>query len=199
MNRKLDYFRTKINNIGLCSSIKTKTEIFYNELMEIFKLHPDYPGVCLNVVDVAIAYNKINPKKCYELQLIYDNKTSQPVSYRKCFVKTRKDNDLKHAMRYAIVDQILEFKNNCDELICAICGSEDYIQVDHIILFKTLYDDFLQQNTLPIPTTFDNTYYNSAKFKDVDKEFVNSWCDYHKNHAILRCLCNKCNQSRNKK
>ena len=199
MNRKLDYFRTKINNLGLCSSIKKKDELFYDELMEIFKLHPDYPGVCLNVVDVAIAYNKINPKKCYELQLIYDNKTSQPVSYRKCFVKTRKDNDLKHAMRYAIVDQILEFKNNCDELICAICGSEDYIQVDHIILFKTLYDDFLQQNTLPIPTTFDNTYYNSAKFKDVDKEFVNSWSKYHKEHAILRCLCNKCNQSRSKK
>ena len=199
MNRKLDYFRNKINDIGLCSSIKTKNEIFYNELMEIFKLHPDYPGVCLNVVDVAIAYNKINPKKCYELQLIYDNKTSQPVSYRKCFVKTRKDNDLKHAMRYAIVDQILEFKNNCDELICEICQSDYIIQIDHIILFKQLYNDFLSQNTLPIPTTFDNTYYNSAKFKDVDKEFLNSWCDYHKNHAILRCLCNKCNQSRNKK
>ena len=199
MNRKLDYFRTKINNIGLFSSIKKKDEMIYDELMEIFKLHPEYPGVCLNVVDVAIAYNKINPKKCYELQMIKNNKTSQPVSYRKCFIKTTNDIYLKHSMRYAILDQVLEYKNGCDELVCEICGSEQYIQIDHVILFKQLFDDFLSQNTLPVPTTFGSTYYNSAKFKDVDKEFVNSWCDYHKKHAILRCLCNKCNQTRSKK
>jgi hypothetical protein len=64
----------------------------------------------LHVVDVAIAYNRINPKKCYELQLINDNNISQHVSYRKCFVKPSKDIDLKHTMRHAIVDQILEFK-----------------------------------------------------------------------------------------
>ena len=199
MNRKLDYFRTKINNIGLCSSIKKKDEMFYDELMEIFKLHPEYPEVCLNVVDVAIAYNKINPKKCYELQMIKNNKTSQPVSYRKCFIKTTNDIYLKHSMRYAILDQVLEYKNGCDELVCEICGSEQYIQIDHVILFKQLFDDFLSQNTLPVPTTFDSTYYNSAKFKDADKEFETSWSKYHKEHAILRCLCNKCNQTRSKK
>ena len=200
MNRKLDYFRNKINDIGLCASIKTEDGLFYDEILEIFKLHPNYPGICLNVVDVAIAYNKINPKKCYELQLIFDNNTSQPVSYRKCFQKTpTKDIDLKHAMRYAILDQILKFKNNCDELICANCGSDDYIQIDHVILFKTLFTDFLNQNILPVPTTFDNTYFNSAKFKELDKEFVKNWSDYHKKHAILRCLCNKCNQKRDKK
>jgi hypothetical protein len=88
-----------------------------------------------------------------------------------CFVKSSKDIALKHAMRYAILDQILKFKNNCDELICANCGSVDYILIDHVILFKTLHDDFLQQNTLPVPSTFDNTYFNSAEFKDVGKDF----------------------------
>ena len=111
--------------------------------------------------------------------VVKSNKTSEVVSYRKCFIKTTNDIYLKHSMRYAILDQILEYKNGCDELICAICGSEQYIQIDHVILFKTLFTDFLNQNTLPVPTTFDNTYFNSAKFKDVDKEFLNSWCDYH--------------------
>jgi hypothetical protein len=200
MSKKLDYFRCKINDIGLCCSVKNEHNNFYNELMEIFKLHPNYPEIFLNVVDVAIAYNKINPKKCYELQLIKSNKTSEAISYRKCFVKTpTKDIDLKHAMRYAIKDQILDYKDSCDELICAICGSEDYIQIDHVILFKTLYDDFLSQNTLTIPTEFDNTYFNSAKFKNDDVEFKKSWYEYHKKHAILRCLCNKCNLTRSKK
>jgi hypothetical protein len=200
MSKKLDYFRCKINDIGLCCSVKHEYHDFYDELLEIFKSHPNYPELFSNVVDVAIAYNKINPKKCYELQLIKSNKTSEAISYRKCFVKTpTKDIDLKHAMRYAIKDQILDYKDSCDELICEICGSEQNIQIDHVILFKQLYDCFLKQNTLIIPTTFDNTYFNSAKFKEFDKECVNSWSNYHKKHAILRCLCNKCNQKRSKK
>ena len=199
MIKKLDYFKSKINEIGLCCSVKHEYHDFYDELLEIFKSHPNYPELFLNVVDVAIAYNKINPKKCYELQLIKSNKTLEAVSYRKCFVKTPTDNSLKMAMRYSIKDQILDYKDSCDELICAICGSEDYIQIDHVILFKTLYNDFLKQNTLTIPTSFDYTYFNSAKFKEFDKEFKKSWYEYHKKHAILRCLCNKCNQSRGKK
>jgi hypothetical protein len=136
MSKKLDYFRCKINDIGLCCSVKNEHNNFYNELMEIFKSHPNYPELFSNVVDVAIAYNKINPKKCYELQLIKSNKTSEAVSYRKCFQKPTKDIDLKHAMRYSIKDQILDYKDNCDKLICAICGSEQNIQIDHVILFK---------------------------------------------------------------
>ena len=164
--------------------------------MEIFKSHPNYPELFSNVVDVSIAYNKINPKKCYELQLIKSNKTSEAVSYIKCFQKPTKDIDLKHAMWYAIKDQILDYRDSCDELICELCGSEQNIQIDHVILLKQLYDDFLSQNTLIIPTEFDNTYFNSAMFKDDDVEFENSWSTYHKLHAKLRCLCNKCNQSR---
>ena len=50
MNRKLDYFKTKINGIGLCSSIKNEHNEFYNELMEIFKKsHPNYTKLFLNV------------------------------------------------------------------------------------------------------------------------------------------------------
>ena len=200
MIKKLDYFRSKINEIGLCCSVKHEYHDFYDELLEIFKSHPGYPELVSNVVDVSIAYNKINPKKCYELQLIKSNKTSEAISYRKCFQKTpTKDIDLKNSMRYAIKDQILDYRDSCDELICAICGFEDYIQIDHVILFKKLYDDFLKQNTLKIPTEFDNTYFNSAKFKDDDVEFKNSCATYHKKHAILRCLCNKCNQKRSKK
>ncbi len=42
-------------------------------------------------------------------------------------------------------------------------------------------------------------YFNSAKFKDDDVELKNNWYEYHKQHAILRCLCNKCNLTRSKK
>ena len=83
--------------------------------------------------------------------------------------------------------------------ICEMCGSHQNIQIDHVILFKQLYDNFLLQNTLPVPTQFDDNYYNSAMFKVDDVEFNNSWYEYHKKHCILRCLCSKCNLTRNKK
>jgi hypothetical protein len=199
MNKKLDYFRNKINDIGLCASIKRKDESFYDELLEIFKLHPDYPEKIENVIDVSIEYNRINPTKCYELQLIKNNQTSEAISYRKCFIKIRKDNDLVMSMRYAILDQILLYKNS-HKLICSFCNSKtNDIQIDHIILFKILYDDFLKQNTITIPTKFDYNYFNSAMFKDEDEKFKNSWCEYHKSHASLRCLCKSCNLTRKKK
>lgn len=196
--QQLKYFRKKINDIGLCNSLKHSYIDAYEELIELFQNHPEYPEKINNVVDIAIVYNKLN-NSYFELQLIKNDGTTDDISYIKCIQKPSKDSNLKSAMRYAIVDQILEFKNNCDELVCEICKSDYIIQIDHVILFKQLYYDFLSQNTLPIPTTFDNTYYHSAMFKECDKEFENSWSDYHKNHALLRCLCNKCNQNRNKK
>jgi hypothetical protein len=50
------------------------------------------------------------------------------ISYRKCFSeKPSTDHSLNHAMRYAIKDQILQFRNNYDESICEMCGSERII------------------------------------------------------------------------
>ena len=37
--------------------------------MELFLTHPDYPAKIVNVIDIAIIKNKINPKY-FELQLI---------------------------------------------------------------------------------------------------------------------------------
>ena len=104
-------------------------------------------------------------------------------------------------MRYAISNQILEYKNSCEEhnLICEICKSKEDTHIDHIILFKQLYDDFLKQNKLNIPVKFDDNYYNSAMFTPEDELFNKSWCEYHEKHAILRCLCKSCNLKRNKK
>ncbi len=65
-------------------------------------------------------------------------------SYISCIKKPSKDTNLKNAMRYAISNQILEYKNSYekDNLICETCNSKDEIQVDHVILFKQLYYDF---------------------------------------------------------
>ena len=198
-NQKLAYYRKLIYDIGLSKSLKQYHNDVYHQFMDLFKNHPEYPSSKFeNVVDIAIVENKL-VKKYFELQLIKSDGTNDNVSYKACIYKPSEDNSLKNAMRYAIKDQILEYRNTCDKLICEMCKSEQNIQIDHVIQFKQLFDNFLLQNTLPIPTQFDDNYYNSAMFKDDDVKFNNSWSTYHKKHAILRCLCSKCNLTRNKK
>jgi hypothetical protein len=200
MNKLINYYRNEINNIKLCFSIKTNYPSFYIELIDLFKNHPDYPDKLKNVIDISIINNKLN-KKYYELQLIKQDGTFDNISYISCIKKPSKDTNLKNAMRYAISNQILEYKNSYekDNLICETCNSKDEIQVDHVILFKQLYNDFLKQNEINIPTKFDDNYYNSAMFTNDDEPFNKSWCIYHKKHSILRLLCKNCNLKRNKK
>ena len=193
----INYYKNIIYKIGLCSSVKTNYFDIYLELMELFTNHPDYPDKIKDVVDIAIVKNKLN-YKYLELQIIRDDKTIDNISYICCINKPTKDRNLKSAMRYAIRTQILEFKNSCDIIECGFCKSKEDIHIDHIILFKSLYDDFIKDRK-DIPIIFDDNFYNACMFKKEDEIFKNEWIEYHKINASLRCLCKTCNLKRAKK
>ena len=74
--------------------------------------------------------------KYLELQLIKEDNSIDNISYRCCINKPNNEKNLKEAMRYAILPQILEFKNNQSKLECALCKSNENIQIDHLLLFK---------------------------------------------------------------
>ncbi len=131
-----------INSTRLCCSLKTYHPIMYEKLMELFLTNPDYPEKVVSVVDIAIIKNKINPKH-FELQSIKSKSDTDNISYLACIKKPNNKINLKEAMRYAIVPQILEFKNNLLKLECSICKSNEDIQIDHLILFKHIYDEYI--------------------------------------------------------
>ncbi len=106
------------------------------------------------------------------------------ISYRVCIQKPKTDNRLKHAMRYAISDQMLKFKNSCEYLKCEFCESKDNTQTDHVIYLNNHMMIF-KINTIPIPTDYNYNYYNVVMFGDDDDEFKNNWIQYHKQYAIL--------------
>ena len=192
-----EYYKTLINGIGLCPSLKTNHPNAYLELMELFTNHPEYPEKVYDVVDISIIRNKICPKY-FELQITKADNTTDNISYRCCISKPNKDRNLKNAMRNAVTQQILEFRNCCDTLECSICKSKENIQIDHIILFRKLYVDFLKERN-DVPTVFDDSIYNMAVFRLEDNKFEEEWKTYHKKNASLRCLCKTCNLTRGKK
>ena len=164
--------------------------------MELFLTHPDYPEKVVIVLDIAIIKNKINPKYV-ELQLIKSNSDTDNISYLACINKPNNTKNLKEAMRYAIVPQILEFKNNQVKLECSICKSNEDIQIDHLILFKHIYDEYIKTRN-DIPSNFNENYFNGAQIKPEDNLFEKEWCEFHQQKAILRCLCKNCNLTRKK-
>lgn len=194
---QLNHYKSLIYNTGLCNSLKTHFPSVNDELMKLFINHPDYPKKIENVVDIAIIKNKITPKYL-ELQLIKSNGITDNISYIACINKPNKDKSLKEAMRYAILSQILEFKNKQEHLKCMICKSGEDIHIDHLILFRNLYNEFIKTRN-DIPTTFIENFFNGAQFSPVDIQFENEWKEFHKEKAVLRCLCKKCNLTRNKK
>jgi hypothetical protein len=193
-----EYFREVINQIGVCDSVKTKHLEKYLDFCEVFKRHPKYPDKFFNLVDVKIDYNPVY-KTQLVVYIIKDNGEIDDVSVLNTCIIGKNKNNLLVAMRVAIQPQIDEYrlKNRID--LCEKCGSTDRIEIDHHNekkTFQMLYCDFMSINDLNIPNTFDNTEGHLKCFKKTDKLFEEKWIAYHRDNAILRMLCRKCNEYR---
>jgi hypothetical protein len=191
------YFRDLIDTIKLCDSVKTKYPLPFLDFCQVFKRHSDYPDKFIGFVDIKIGYNP-EYKNQLVVYIIKANGEIDDVSVlNNCITGKPKDN-LKIAMRVSIQPQINEYRNSNYIKKCVLCGEHDRIEIDHhseTTPFAKLYIDFMEINTLPIPTSFDDTASYMKCFKSSDREFEESWIQYHKENAILRMLCSQCNNS----
>jgi hypothetical protein len=199
LKAKEEYFKTILNK-GLCSSLKNERLEDFNDCMEAFKLHPDNTKL-EGVIDICIISNKRN-MLYYEFNLIKEDGSINDISYRECFKKRTREQEiafnLNSALRVAIEPQINNFKKNIKNWKCDLCNSNIDIQIDHITLFKDLSKDFLKNEIMSIPNTYEKDYYNRPTFKEEDNDFESRWCEYHRKNAKLRTLCKDCNLTRKK-
>jgi len=199
LKSKQEYFKNILNK-GLCSSLKNERIEDFNDCMEAFKLHSDNTKL-EGVIDICIVSNK-KSMLYYEFNLIKEDGSIIDISYRECFKKRTKEQEiafnLNSALRVAIEPQIEDFKKNIKIWKCNLCNSNVDIQIDHITLFKNLKEDFLNNNLINIPNMYEKDYYNRSIFRNKDKDIENRWCEYHKNNAKLRTLCKECNLTRKK-
>jgi hypothetical protein len=187
-----DYYQEKLKRIDICDSIKNEYPKDYDEFLELFKRHPNYPEKVNGIEDLKIIINPLY--KCQSLIMIKCNNNEEDISYLKCVTQSSKDK-LQIAMRNAITPQIYEIRDN-NKLQCVICNSIDNPQVDHIIHFEKLFLDFIKGKKLP--TQFDKNIGFTAVFKKQDADFEKEWFYYHKQHATFQILCRHCNCSREK-
>ena len=108
--------------------------------------------------------------------------------------------NLNSALRDAIRDQIHAFFEKQEfPLQCFICSSGDKCEIDHIIPFHHIRDEFFKIiDKDKIPTQFDDDLGNTCcrVFKQDDADFKEKWKTHHQNMATFQVLCKTCNRKK---
>ena len=196
------YVRKILDKIGLCNSIINSYPELWEVFMYLFKRHSNYPEKFNRLTDIKIRYNPVH-KTQLETIIVKNNGDEDDVSImNRCITRKPKDN-LTIAMRNSIKPQteefkIKEFKNN-SIMKCVLCHDTKEIETDHYKpQFKDLKTNFLNIWKNLLPNIFESGKNNSKIFKKKDNEFEKNWIEFHRENAILRLLCKKCNSSRKK-
>jgi len=187
--------------IGLCKNIKD--HIYYDELLDLLKRHPNYKTKTEYMVNLAIRQNKLNKSSLGVWIIKSDNNPDEDISWAKNCINSKnnsKQSELNSALRSSIQEQIMFYKKNNTLQECGICNiNGDH--VDHINHFELLTDMFLKNhNKNLIPFDFDVMTDGSGRrcFKSKDNIFEKEWKEFHKKNAKLRILCKECNLTRPK-
>jgi hypothetical protein len=204
-----DYFKDIKDKHIPNTKLKDRHSDDFNDLIDLFKHHEKYEEKLEYLLDIVIKKNPSNHNAFYIIKSNSDE--DEDISYlhiinnclgnsKVSIIEKRQKENLKSAMRYAIYQQKIDFKSNCKEVYCKFCRSKTNLEIDHVVEFKILYEDFLKKTKMIIPNVFDNCSKTHASvFRKEDKSFSDEWYDYHLKNTSFRYLCKKCNCARNRK
>ena len=190
----LDYTRELITSLGVGTISRYNNNFqYFNDLINNHDERDIKIGCGIEFF--YIGRNKLNPK-ALQLNIRRIDNTWTDVSWVHCcsFRPRTPRQNLINAMRYAISNQIIDFKNK-NELRCNFCNEiECEFHIDHILPFNKLSKDFINNYQANIPTTFDKCNKTQLTiFKSDDKQFCIEWQKYHQDMATLQVLCALCN------
>ena len=191
--------------IGVCHDIKNTYPDKYIILIQLLKRHPEFNSKSKNMCNIKIINDVLNKNALKTI--IIKNDGEIDISWRCAITGKHKSfkNELMSAMRSSIDEQIYDFKINCKNNSCELCDSVKGIQVDHNDTKNSAFDELAykfvkENNDIKIPDNFGelNDGTHRKNFLEKDYIFRDKWVEYHRQNAILRMLCHKCNITRPK-
>jgi hypothetical protein len=168
-----------------------------NFLLDFYRLHYRYKH-CIN----SILYFHVGLQYKYYIISITKNDGKIDFPSKNVFKKQKPDHNLKiltKCLRNAINNEINDFKNN-SEKICNSCKQFcDYYDCDHIINFKTILYNFIDENNYEnINFEKDVDEIDGKKYlNDNQKEYRIKFENYHKSIPNnLQILCKNCHNKK---
>ena len=195
----VNYTRKIINNLGCCK-IDREHE-YFNFLDNLIKNHSEYFEKIGSGVDYYYIVSNALNKKYYQTMIKRLDGLNIVFSWVHCCeFKARNINySLNYAMRQAIKDDVIKYKQDQKELICNFCNvinipySEYHVDHDEPP-FRVIKDNFLKLNNNISPLLFGKcSETNIPIFKDEDNIFKNEWVEYHNKNSSFQILCKSCN------
>lgn len=200
------FMRSKMNELGSGTIIDDNHQD-WEFFQDLIKGHHQWiEKIGVGVVKFEIRKNKKYPKNL-EIWIVRIDRSEEDISWYKCIEETPTSpiKNLSSAMREAINSQIKDFRdaNYIKNMPCFLCTrtieDEGSLNIDHYDpTFLSLFHSFTQNNT-PWPVIFDDCLDSrSAAFRAEDEQFKKRWSEYHKEHAVLKCVHSTCNFKRKK-
>ncbi|MGJ5634951.1 DCL family protein [Nostoc sp. CALU 1950] len=170
---------------------------------DLLLLHPEVDSkIGIGIKQIEVRESPQRKNKCF--WVIREDGSTVDFSAEKCKYNMSRliEKRRKSAYREAVGGQTgVYLKQRGSSQVCDICGLSNELHVDHHKpLFSKLISDFEKDRT-GIPTEFQEatgTYFSKQFCKD-DKEYRESWCSYHQQHAVLRLLCREHNLTSKRK
>lgn len=126
--------------------------------------------------------------------IVFNDDTLKNMSISDCFKKKKSSHKtVKEEFRRLIHDQINTYKKTYMEntikkgmFPCEVSGvlcTSSNVDVDHVNQFSSIMSNFLKERNIDIATIeLDENH------AVIDKNLINDWREYHKQHAILRVV-----------
>jgi hypothetical protein len=136
------------------------------------------------------------PKDPRHLHQLFEDGTSEAISWNKCITPLKPQQELARVFREAISCDTREFNEVFKPRECASCGSTQMLQTDHVCPpFSDIQKEFTDTYSEPkIEPREDGVGYRFA-----DKDDEDRWYLFHAKRAIYQLLCLSCNASKGKR
>ena len=173
-------------------------------VIEYLKHHPSFDKKIEGMLQLIVKTQKNYPRsKAYPgFYIVKADGVLLDISYLKCVSSKNKHNIFdKHltAYRCEIETQIVNQKNSSFPA-CVQCGNPDDIQVDHVIDFVTLVNNFETVECVDINALIDikdDLIFAGFRLFS-DRVFADKWQIYHEKNATFQKLCKQCNLRKKK-
>jgi hypothetical protein len=202
--------KTKIQTIcnspsNLDTALSDDDTVF---LLKVLKRHHEFSyKIGSGIKHLEIRVNKEpGMRQTNGIWIVRLDDTSVDISWHEAIKPQGKPTDKQQAStaaRFEIYPQIQEFKelNKMNIDTCELCqlhiNKDEKVDIDHIILFETLFSNFLDKmNISYLDVAIDDL---GIKSQFTDRTLASKWFTFHKEFATLRIVHHICNLKRSKK